>query len=342
MKAKRASQEFKVFKSAGAFTAPDLAPGCIVTIGNFDGCHIGHQSLIRSAIELANSSNSTSKNTAVAAVALSFSPRPEAFFHGVKNERLLFTENQKTRAFAELGLNAQIIQTFDEPFSRLSHEDFYQKFLLQGIKARGILVGENFRFGHDRLGDTEFLKKKAKTSQTKIIIGQASLDSGKIVSSTRIRAALSQSGNVKHAEKMLGRPYMLEGVIKKGDQLGRQLGVPTANLEDVRQIIPAFGVYAGYVVLNKGEQNNISVTSLPKAAVPAVFSIGVRPTLARLEPVVRIEAHLLHGAYGANELYDYKAGFFFQHRLRGEEHFANLEQLKKQMQEDIKIARHLL
>ena len=141
---------------------------------------------------------------------------------------------------------------------------------------------------------------------------------------------------------MLGRPYLLEGTIRRGDQLGRTIGTPTANLEDVGQLLPHFGIYAGYVWLAPKADSRPPVTATPQDAVPAVFSIGIRPTLDSARPPVRIEAHLLEGSYGPDELYGRRAGYYLTDRIRDEEKLSGLGELKLWIARDIKEAKRLL
>lgn len=304
-----------------------------VTIGNFDGCHLGHQGLLQATVARARALGGP-------AMAVTFSPRPDAFFRKAAPETLLFTEAQKSRALAESGMQVQLLKTFDGDFSRVTHVEFYEQRLRHDLGAKAVVVGDNFRFGHERGGDAAYLSRRGKEDGLDVYIGTAATHAGERISSTRVRKALAD-GAVADVAAMLGRPYMIEGHIRQGDQLGRQLGVPTANLEDVNQLLPRYGIYAGYVWL--GEENEApSIMTVPKTAIPAVYSIGVRPALKADKPPLRIEAHLLAGTYGANGLYGKRAAYYLSHRLRDEQHFADLEALKQQMAADIAEAERLL
>ena len=308
-----------------------------VTIGNFDGCHRGHRCLIDAVHRLAASHAVT--------VAMTFAPRPDAHFRSGAAEPLLFTDAQKSRALREAGLACQVVQRFDESFATQSHTDFYDRYLREALAAVALVVGYNFRFGRGREGDAAYLAQRARADRVRFEVGEAALHAGGAISSTRIRETLRATGDVAAAAAMLGRPYMLEGEIRRGDQLGRQLGVPTANLEAVDQLIPRFGVYAGWVQIATRAEPDAPPPLLgrPPGAIPAVFSLGIRPTLtSQGAPPVRIEAHLLAGHYGADEHYGLRAGYYLTHRLRDELRFDSLDELKGRMAADIDEAKRLL
>ena len=308
-----------------------------ITIGNFDGCHLGHQELIAATKQYAN-------QLGAKPLAVTFAPRPEAFFHGLFDEALLCTAEQKTRCFDECGLALQVIQRFDANFSRISHIEFYRCYLLEQLAARALVVGDNFRFGYQRLGDTAYLRQCSIADRLSLTISPALQQGGHSISSTRIRAMLQEHGDVSNAAMMLGRPYMLEGCIAKGEQLGRRLGFPTANLGEVQQLLPKSGVYAGFVWLQDetGSIQKPAMTTLPANVYPAVFNIGIRPTLHQASPPVRVEAHLLAGTFGTDALYGLRAGFYLAHRLRDETKFADTEELRQQIARDCKQAGRLL
>lgn len=316
----------------------DAAHRSAVTIGNFDGCHLGHRQLVEGVLALG-------RELKAKTVAMTFRPRPDVFFGGLAAaEPLLFTEEQKSRALQELGIEEQHAQPFDKEFASLSPEAFYQTVLRQQLGAAGLVVGYDFRFGCQRRGDAKLLQEWATRDQVHVVIGEAMTHDGLPISSTRIRALLQAEGAVEQASVMLGRPYMLEGVIRQGDQLGRQLGVPTVNLEGITQLVPRYGIYAGWVALARHDALNQRppVMRVPDDAIPAVFSLGVRPTVAAAKPSLRVEAHLVQGTYGPNQHYGLRAGFYLAHRLRDEKRFSSLEELKHHMHQDISEARKLL
>ena len=308
-----------------------------VTIGNFDGCHLGHQELIEAT-------KNYGQRFAATSTAITFSPRPEAFFRSMASEALLFTEDQKTRGLGELGIEQQLVQRFDLAFSRVTHHEFYRRYLREQLAAAALVVGDNFHFGHKRMGDASFLRQCTAADGLALTIGDAVQFRGQSISSTRIRTVLREDGDVVTAAVMLGRPYVLEGIVEQGDQLGRRLDFPTANLGEVKQLLPKYGVYAGYVWLEAslGSAERPAITTRPANVQPAVFNIGVRPTLARPDSAARIEAHLLTGEFGPDALYGLHAGYYLAHRLRGEQAFADLTALRRQISMDCEQARQLL
>ncbi len=307
------------------------------TIGNFDGCHLGHQKLVAKVTEYA-------ARFSAAPIAITFNPRPDAFFRGHPEEPLLFTSNQKTRCLGELGIEFQIIQNFDAQFSQVSHRQFFDKYLLNALNVRALVVGDDFRFGHKRLGNLEYLTERAAETGIELSVGQASLHQNERISSSRIRQTIAADGDMNSAAIMLGRPYMLEGKIEKGDQLGRQLGFPTANLGGCQQLIPKFGVYVGYVWLERESGGNdfAPITRMPEERVPAVLNVGVRPSVGGASNEPRIEAHLLKDDLGPDALYGLRASYYVIRRLRDEIRFASLLELQHQIRLDVQLAKKWL
>lgn len=309
----------------------------MVTIGNFDGCHRAHQVLIRTVISLG-------QTLSVPAAAFTFEPRPEVFFRPAPESEELFSRTLKTQAFDELGLARHVIQNFDKNFSDVSHETFYRDLLLKGLGAKGIVIGDNFRFGHRRLGSAAWLAERGKQDGIQVIIVPPQLEAGDEISSTRIRHLIRDRGAMKEAADMLGRPYSLWGQVERGDRIGRTIGIPTLNLGPTGQLVPRPGVYAGYIWTPKDRsQEQGQIMSVDRDAIPAVFSIGPRPSVVGLaDPEVsKIEGHLLYPPPLAE--YDgVRLGFYFSHWLRETLKFANLAELKSQIANDIVQAKGLM
>lgn len=311
-----------------------------VTIGNFDGCHRGHQALIAETRRLKQKNKWQS-------VALTFSPRPEAFFCGLETDALLFTPAQKLRAFAELGLDGVCVQEFNLEFSQLSREAFYSEVLRRYLRARWVVVGDNFHFGNRRQGTPVWLQQTMRAEEgLGVSIVPPVMHGLQPVSSTRIRSSLQQ-GDIAAVTAMLGRPYLLEGVVNRGAQLGRSLASPTLNLGAYTQLVPHTGVYAGYVWLQGLCPGALpSVTALPAGVLPAAISVSRRPTFAELGGGLSIEAHVL--AQGgevlalAGVVYERPLGIYFTHYLRADKKFAHPRDLVAQIQSDIARAKHLL
>jgi riboflavin kinase/FMN adenylyltransferase len=307
-----------------------------VSIGNFDGCHIGHQALIREATKNAREIDGMS-------CVQTFDIHPRAFLGSTAHESLLFSQAQKIRALGELGVDLVLIQTFGKDFMTTSPADYVRVCLGERLGARAVVVGTDFRFGHGRAGDVAFLTDVGRKLGMRVTGLEPVAADGEVVSSSRIRNLIRNKGDMRLVAALLGRPYAVEGVIVRGDQMGRRLGVPTANLGESWQVLPSFGVYAGRVVLNKGTDDVPPLMSVPPRAIPAVFSVGIRPSIhEHATPDVRVEAHLLEGTWGEDSLYGYRAIYYFEARLREERRYPDLESLKRQMREDIREAKHIL
>lgn len=308
---------------------PTPGRGFAVTIGNFDGAHIGHQKLIETTITRA-------KTIGVSALAISFSPGPKTFF-GKYQEDPLFSDEQKLRAFAELNLDAAYIQKFDQVFSELSAEEFITKFLIEQLNIKAVVVGYDFAFGHKRQGNTEMLREWGEKADFTVDVIPAQTIHNNVVGSGSIRRYL-QEGHVELATTLLNRPFAVEGIIRQGAQLGRTIGIPTANLSNMSQLLPKTGVYAGHVYFPKEHDSSVYLTKQNPMSQPAVINIGITPTVERAERSIKVEAHLLDYS-GEKELYGKKACFYFEHFLRDEQKFASLDALKQQIAQDISKAR---
>lgn len=319
-------QDIKVFLNSNVKVA--------ITIGAFDGCHLGHQALIKSAIEAASSFQGLS-------LAFTFDPSPKTFFTGDTNGHQLFTPSQKIQSFREIGIDLALVQNFDAKFSQISHIDFFRQILCQSLQASSIHVGADFKFGNQRLGDTAYLKAAGKTQKIAVTTINPIENNGQPISSSRIRSLLSQTGDVAIVTAMLGRPYCLEGVITQGQQLGRKIGFRTANLAVEGQLIPKTGVYCGYVLL-KPEATTSYLLTVPHSVRPAVFNIGFRPTVSGNESKLSIEAHILGDIGDTDSLYQQKAAYYFCDRLRDEIRFPDIETLKQQISYDIASAKKIL
>jgi riboflavin kinase/FMN adenylyltransferase len=295
-----------------------------LTIGNFDGCHLGHQALLRLARRAAD------ERGAVATV-LTFDPHPREFFQPAVKLPRLFQPQQKFRALQELGVERVVVQRFDQALSLLTPERFCKDLLLNHLNTTAIAVGYDFRFGRGRTGTLadfrEFLPKALVQEANEVSIG------GQTASSSVIREYLRQS-QVSKANELLGRSYLLEGVIQRGRQLGRQLGFPTANIDVKSQLLPEAGVYCGYATLG----NDAPIFQAPPTKIPCILNVGYRPTIAQAEPQLLVETHLLAGEYGQDALYDLPMGIYLTHHIRKERRFSSLDELKAQIQLDCATA----
>jgi riboflavin kinase/FMN adenylyltransferase len=289
-------------------------PVC-VAIGFFDGVHLGHQQVIRQALADADQQESPS-------VVVTFDRHPATVVAPERAPSLIDSLQQRLDSLARLRVETTLLLPFDEELCRQPAEDFIRGLVSDFGGIYSICVGSTFKFGHRRQGNVELLKKLGGDMHF-IVHGLASVSlDGQTVSSTRIRQAI-QAGELDAAGQMLGRPWALSGIVTAGDRLGRQLGFPTANLDVAGRVLPPHGVYA--VHANIGTQ-----------MWRAVLNIGLRPTLQRSEPQLRVEAHLLDFD---GDLYGKELAVTFVAKLREETRFASLERLKRQIERDIQTAR---
>lgn len=299
-------------------TAKDLGNGSrkvCLAIGVFDGVHLGHQQIIRQTI------NNARQHEAVSLI-VTFDRHPSAIVASDRVPPLIYSPPQKFRAIELLGADALLVIRFDEEFSRQTGEQFIRSLARDLGRLQSICVGADFVFGHKRSGNVAVLKTLGGEIGF-AVHGQAAVAlDGETVSSTRIREAI-RAGDFDAASQMLGRAYSLAGRVVRGDQLGQQLGFPTANLETTGMLLPPNGVYAAHA-------------SVGGQTVRAVLNIGRRPTVQNPTPEPRVEVHLLDFN---GELYGQELEITFTARLRAEQKFASLDELKAQIARDIAEAR---
>jgi riboflavin kinase/FMN adenylyltransferase len=300
--------------------ARELNPGSkrvCLAIGFFDGVHLGHQQIVRQTISDAG------QHEAIGVV-ITFDRHPNSVVAPDRVPPLIYPLTKKLRVLEALGPDALLVIHFDKPFSEQSGEAFIRSLAQDLGQIQSLCVGANFVFGHKRGGNVELLRKLgAELKFTVHGMAAVSLD-GKVVSSTRIREAVV-SGELDSASQMLGRAYSLSGNVVRGDGLGRKLGFPTANVDSGGLAVPPNGVYAVHARI--GEKS-----------YRAVLNIGVRPTLANPNPERRVEAHVL----GFNsELYGKEIELVFMDKLRDEQKFPSLEELRAQIARDIQTAERL-
>jgi len=326
-----------------AQTATKIAPGgnrVCLAIGVFDGVHLGHQQIIRQTIADARQHSSL-------AVVVTFDQHPSAIVAPDRVPPLIYSQPQKLRTIESLGADALLMLRFDRAFSEQTGETFIRGLARDLGAIQSVCVGADFVFGRQRSGNVALLKKLgAELNFTVHGIAAVSLDS-QPVSSTRIREAI-RAGDFDAAGQMLGRAYSLAGVVVRGDQLGQQLGFPTANLDTAGLLLPPNGVYAAHVSRRTGVAPVSNQNSPAQAerkvgdrrdASPtyrAVLNIGVRPTVTQPTPVPRLEVHLLDFS---SDLYDQELEITFTAKLRDEQKFTSLGELKAQIARDIAEAR---
>lgn len=286
-----------------------------LAIGFFDGVHLGHQQIIRQTIVDA-------KQHHALALILTFDQHPNTIVAPARLPPLIYSLPQKLRVIESLGPDALLLIHFDKAFSQKTGEQFIRELAQAWSGIQSICVGANFVFGYKRGGNVQLLNKLGAELKFSVHgMAAVSLD-GKAVSSTRIRDAI-RAGELDLASQMLGRAYSIAARVIEGDKLGRQLGFPTANLDTIGLALPPKGVYAVHAIVRGHDQ-------------PAVLNIGTRPTLQNPNPPLRVEAHLLDFA---GELYGEELEVVFVEKLRDEQKFSSLEELKAQIARDIERAR---
>jgi riboflavin kinase / FMN adenylyltransferase len=281
----------------------------VVTIGNFDGVHLGHRAILRAAWESAGQLEGMS-------VALTFFPHPAKLLRPGDAPQLLMTLDQRLAAIEQLEIDATLVLRFDEQLARLSPQDFVNRYLKQTLKTWTVVYGENFRFGHKGAGDASTLHDMGIDLQP---CPPVTVD-GVVVSSTAIRTAI-RDGRVDDARRMLGRPYALEGEIRIGTGRGRKLVVPTLNLDTDQEVLPKNGVYATEAVV---------VGKIYRAAT----NVGMRPTFDGAR--ITIESHLFDFSENLN---GGRLEVRFWQRLRDERKFSGPAELREQVLKDIEQAK---
>lgn len=296
----------------------------VVTIGTFDGVHIGHQKIISRLQEVAKKSGGET-------VILTFFPHPRMILHPDDlNIKLISTMNEKAEKLEALGIDHLIITPFTRDFSNLTPQEYIKEILVEKIGTRHIIIGYDHRFGKDRKGGLKELQSFASDFGFDVEEIPEQDINDVAVSSTKIRNAIL-SGDTKTASEFLGYAFQLTGKVIKGDQLGRVLGFPTANLfiEENYKLIPSDGIYAVSIEFNHEETN-------PKTAMGMAY-IGHRPTINGMSRNIEVNI------FDFNEdIYGQTIRINFLAYLRGDEKFNSLEDLKKQLTKDEKAARKIL
>jgi riboflavin kinase/FMN adenylyltransferase len=287
----------------------------IILIGNFDGVHVGHQKLFKLA-------NNYKKKFNLDVGVLTFEPMPKMFFNkNIKNFRIS-NINQKNIILKNLGVDFVITQKFDKKFSKNKSDFFIKEILSKKLEAKYIFVSNNFKFGNKREGDVNQLIKNEKNYDYKIVKPQPLILSKKIISSTYIRSLL-EKGNLKKTNKLLGRNWSIEGIVQKGRQQGKKIGFPTCNIDISDYVIAMPGVYA----VNVKQKNS-------NKSLKAIANLGYRPTFNQKK--ILLEAHIFN--FSGN-LYNKYLSIEFTKFIRKEKKFKNVNQLKKQIQSDLKVAK---
>jgi len=289
--------------------------GCVATVGAFDGVHRGHQTLLRELTQ-------QGAGLGLASVVICFEPLPREFFAPHSSPARLMNFREKFTALKGLGIDRLLRIGFDERFRAVSAEDFIQRVFVQGLGVRYVVAGDDLRFGAGRGGDIDVLRAAGTVHGFDVADTPSVLVDGQRVSSSRIRRALER-GDFGQAERLLGRPYTMSGKVMLGRQLGRTLGVPTANLELHRTRAPMAGVYA------------VEVAGFDGQGYQGVANVGLRPTVGDRSKAL-LEVHIFDFD---GHLYGRHIDVMFRHKIRDERKFDSLDELKRWIAADIQASR---
>jgi len=314
----------RTFFNSNATTYSDSGypTGAVVAIGNFDGVHLGHQSILNRAKEFG-----IKKNLPV--VVLTFNPHPTLELRPQTPMKLLMTYEEKRNQLEKLGVDFCIEEPFNAAFAATSAHDFFYEILVKRLHSKVLMVGSDFAFGRKREGNLDLLRKYCDETGVILELAAPVLLDGKVISSSLVREVLS-NGQAEEAEKYLGHPFFYRGEVVHGDHRGRTIGFPTANMkcEEKFPLLP--GVYATSVFW-RGKN------------YPSVTNIGKRPTFQGTEQLslipLKIETHVLDQNF---DLYGEILEVSFHHRIREEKKFGSIDELKKQIESDVKLAKSLL
>jgi len=287
----------------------------VLTIGNFDGLHLGHRAMLERLVAKA-------RELSLPAAVMTFEPHPRELFAPEQAPARLTSMREKMALLESCGVDQVYVCRFDRKLAALTADAFIDKLLVQGLKVRHLIIGDDFRFGKGRSGDFAMLVSAGAANGFSCEAMHTVEVNGERVSSSAVRDALAE-GDLEHAARLLGRPYVIAGHVVHGGKVGRQLGYPTANIQLRRKRLPLTGVFA------------VTVSGLDERKLPGAASLGVRPTLGQgLQPV--LEVHLFdfdRDIYGAH------VTVHFLHKLRDERKFASLDLLKAQIARDVAMTR---
>ncbi|GAB4363966.1 MAG: bifunctional riboflavin kinase/FAD synthetase [Deltaproteobacteria bacterium] len=288
-------------------------PGVSLTVGNFDGVHLGHRELLRTAVREA-------RKRGIEAVALTFTPHPVRYFSPGSRFYEITTDEEKAALIAGMGIDTLVVEPFDEGIGRMSPEEFAGRILHERLRARCVTVGYDFTFGKNRSGSPSLLRRIGREAGFEVRVIPPVLRGGLIVSSTRIRDLLL-GGRVREAEELLCRPYALSGPVVPGAGRGKKLGFPTANVRFSQELIPLPGVY-------------VVDAEVAGTRYRAVANVGFSPTFG--ENSLGLEVHLIDVD---RDLYGQRIVVRFRDRIRDERKYKEVSDLVRQIEQDVRFAR---
>jgi len=298
------------------FKRSDLPRGGVLTIGNFDGVHLGHQAMLRRVVERARELDAP-------AVVLTFDPHPMRVLHPQRAPKLIQTLRQREEAIAALGVDALVVVPFTREFAALPAEEFVRDLLSRRLGAREVHVGSSFAFGCGKRGNVDLLSRLGAEAGIRVAPLDTVADGAEPVSSTRVRTLL-EAGAVSDVRRLLGRPYAMDGLIAKGDRMGRKLGFPTINLKTENELYPRDGVYVTRVLLRSFERTFDCVTN-----------IGRRPTVYE-NYATTVESYIFDFS---SDVYGEPIRLTFFERLRDEMVFPSMLELTAQIRRDVESTR---
>ncbi|MFT5888273.1 MAG: riboflavin kinase/FMN adenylyltransferase [Zhongshania sp.] len=290
--------------------------GCVATIGAFDGVHLGHQAVLRQLI-------AKGREMGLPSTVVLFEPLPREYFSPNDAPARLMSFREKFIALRDMGIDRVLRIRFTAAFRDMTANEFIRKLFVDGLGVKYVVVGDDLRFGRNRSGDFDLLRRVGMVHGFEVVDTQTLQVSEERVSSTRIREVLAES-DFSLAERLLGRPYSIAGRVIVGQQLGRTIGAPTANMELHRLRSPLSGVFA------------VEVHGADEVMRPGVANVGVRPTIGDLSKAI-LEVHLLN--FNKN-IYGRNLRVVFRKKLRNEVKFDGLDALKAQIGRDVEQARH--
>jgi len=292
----------------------DAQRSCVVSIGNFDGVHLGHQAVLGQMAEKAG-------QLGLKSVVITFEPYPQEFFTHFHTPPRLTRFREKIQALRRFAVDSVLCLRFNRALAQMPAEEFIDRVLVRGLATKCLVVGDDFRFGHQRKGDFAMLCQAGQQHGFKVISMHTFDIDEQRVSSTRIRQALGR-GDLATAEKLLGRPYRMSGRVVAGDRRGRQIGFPTANIYLHRRVSPVRGVFV------------VELFGLEEEPLPGVANVGARPTVGGASDL--LEVHLLDFS---GDIYGRYVQVNFLHKIRDEQRFSSLSALQDQIKRDENEAR---
>ena len=300
----------------------------VAAAGFFDGVHLGHRTVIDSTIARARAIHGE-------AWLLTFDPHPMRVLNPTAAPPLLTATPHKLRVLERLDLDGCLVLPFTRAFAATEAEDFAAQLIAISPPLTELVVGENWRFGHRGSGHPPLLSQLSEGTPLTVTVAPPMAWEAETISSTRIRSAV-QRGNIDEATAMLGRPFSVLGTVEHGEGIGRQLGYPTANLDAHHEVLPPFGIYAARALICRAGEAPEREAQL----LDGVVSFGVRPTIeTKGKPKPVFELHILDHE---QDLYGMDIEIFFVSRLRDEEKFASIDQLKSQIAHDVEDSRRIL